>query len=214
IRQLIETQLKGSRPGATATPALPALRDARKQYHSDALYGVFGPDQSASAPSGQLTYGGRDAQRTVAMPGPRNRKLLYAVGAAALVAAVLGVVALTRTGGSGGAPAETAKPLAGAAASGVPTPPATVKPAVPVVRGVTDDTITVGMSAAFSGSSRELGNRMKLGLETAFASINDAGGVAGRTIKLLALDDGYEGKRALANAQELISDRSVFVIIG
>jgi branched-chain amino acid transport system substrate-binding protein len=79
---------------------------------------------------------------------------------------------------------------------------------------VTDDTIVLGMSAAFSGSSRELGTRMKLGLETAFSVINDSGGVAGRTIKLLALDDGYEGKRALANAQELISDRNVFAIIG
>jgi len=70
------------------------------------------------------------------------------------------------------------------------------------------------MSAAFSGASRELGNRMKLGLDTAFAAVNEAGGVAGRSLKLLALDDGYEGKRALANVQELITDRSVFAIIG
>jgi len=82
------------------------------------------------------------------------------------------------------------------------------------MRGVTDDAITLGMSAAFSGASRELGNRMKLGLETAFAAINEAGGVSGRQIKLLALDDGYEGKRALANVQELINDRNVFAIIG
>jgi ABC-type branched-subunit amino acid transport system substrate-binding protein len=83
-----------------------------------------------------------------------------------------------------------------------------------VVRGVTSDSITLGMSAAFSGSSRELGNRMKLGLDTAFAVVNDGGGIAGRAVKLLALDDGYEGKRALANVQELITDRSVFAIIG
>ena len=209
IRQLIEAQLKGSRPGATA---LPALRDARRQL-SDTPIGVFGPDQSASAPSGQLTYGGRDTQRTPLTPGGRSRKLLYVAGAAAVVVAALGVVALTRTRGAAPA-ADVSKPLAAAAATVAPAPAATVKPAVPVVRGVTDDTITVGMSAAFSGSSRELGTRMKLGLETAFASINDAGGIAGRTIKLLALDDGYEGKRALANAQELISDRSVFAIIG
>jgi ABC-type branched-subunit amino acid transport system substrate-binding protein len=70
------------------------------------------------------------------------------------------------------------------------------------------------MSAAFSGASRELGTRMKLGLETAFASINEAGGVAGRRLKLMALDDGYEGPRALANVQELVNDRGVFAIIG
>jgi eukaryotic-like serine/threonine-protein kinase len=214
IRQLIESQLKGSRPGATA---LPALRDARRgHHHSDALYGVFGPDQSASTPSGQLTYGGRDAQPTTAMPGPRKRKLQFIVGAGAAIVAVLGVVALTRTRAPDATPS-SGKPQAAAAsaASAIIAPAAeTVKPVVPAVRGVTDDTITLGMSAAFSGSSRELGTRMKLGLDTAFASINEAGGVAGRKIKLLALDDGYEGKRALANAQELINDRSVFAIIG
>jgi ABC-type branched-subunit amino acid transport system substrate-binding protein len=95
-------------------------------------------------------------------------------------------------------------------AAAAPTP-TTIAPAV---RGVTGDSITLGMSAAFSGSSRELGNRMKLGLDTAFAVVNDAGGVDGRALKLMALDDGYEGKRALANVHELIDDRSVFAIIG
>jgi serine/threonine protein kinase/ABC-type branched-subunit amino acid transport system substrate-binding protein len=208
IRQLIEAQLKGSRPGATA---LPALRDARRNA-SDSLHGVFSPDQSASAPSGQLTYGGRAAQHTVAMPGQRSRKLLYLAGAVALVVAAVGVVALTRGRGTGASLPASSQVAASSAVA--PAPPAQPRTLVPVVRGVTDDTVTVGMSAAFSGSSRELGNRMKLGIETAFAAANDAGGVAGRTLKLLALDDGYEGKRALANVQELISDRSVFAIIG
>jgi ABC-type branched-subunit amino acid transport system substrate-binding protein len=93
----------------------------------------------------------------------------------------------------------------------VPAP--RTEPAV-VVRGVTDDAITLGMSAAFSGPSRELGNHMKLGLDTAFAEINEHGGVAGRALRLVALDDGYDGKRALANVQQLIDDRKVFAIIG
>jgi branched-chain amino acid transport system substrate-binding protein len=44
--------------------------------------------------------------------------------------------------------------------------------------------------------------------------VNDAGGVAGRRVRLLALDDGYEGRRALANVHELIDERKVFAIIG
>ncbi|HMG52197.1 MAG TPA: ABC transporter substrate-binding protein, partial [Kofleriaceae bacterium] len=60
----------------------------------------------------------------------------------------------------------------------------------------------------------ELGNRMKLGLDTAFAVVNDAGGISGRAIKLLALDDGYDGKRALANVQQLIDEHGVFAVIG
>ncbi|HEX8114127.1 MAG TPA: ABC transporter substrate-binding protein, partial [Kofleriaceae bacterium] len=117
-----------------------------------------------------------------------------------------------RSAGSEGA--DRPKPPAPAAAASlvVAAPPA--KTIAPPVRGVTDDSVTLGMSAAFSGASRELGNRMKLGLDTAFAAVNEAGGVAGRSIKLLALDDGYEGKRALANVQELITDRNVFAIIG
>jgi serine/threonine protein kinase/ABC-type branched-subunit amino acid transport system substrate-binding protein len=210
IRQLIEAQLKGSRPGATA---LPALRDARRNA-GDSLYGVFGPDQSASTPSGQLSYGGRDAQRTAPTTRPRNRRLLYVAAAAAVAVAAVGVVALTRGRGTSAALPEASQPAASTAAPVAPAPPASPKTLVPAVRGVTDDSVTVGMSAAFSGSSRELGTRMKLGLDTAFSAVNDAGGVSGRTLKLLALDDGYEGKRALANVQELISDRSVFAIIG
>src|SRR5262249_44161093 len=109
-----------------------------------------------------------------------------------------------------------AKPTAAALATDAP--PAVERlidrPHGLVVRGVTDDSITLGMSAAFSGPSRELGNRMKLGLETAFAAINDDGGVARRKLRLLALDDGYEGVRALANVRELIDERGVFAIIG
>ena len=91
--------------------------------------------------------------------------------------------------------------------------------AVPVapakqVRGVTDTEILLGMSAAFSGSAQELGTRMKLGLETGFEAVNDAGGIAGRRLKLVALDDGYEGTRAADNMKELLEQRRVFGVIG
>ncbi|HZW87563.1 MAG TPA: ABC transporter substrate-binding protein, partial [Myxococcaceae bacterium] len=82
------------------------------------------------------------------------------------------------------------------------------------VRGVTEQEILMGMSAAFSGPSQELGNRMKLGIETGFAQVNEAGGVAGRKLRLVALDDGYEGTRALENMNELLEQRQVFGIIG
>ena len=37
------------------------------------------------------------------------------------------------------------------------------------------------MAAPFSGASRELGRQMKIGVETGFDQINDAGGVNGRS---------------------------------
>src|SRR5262249_2161008 len=41
----------------------------------------------------------------------------------------------------------------------------------PAVRGVTDTEIRFGIAAPFSGSARELGRQMKLGIDTAFGMI-------------------------------------------
>jgi serine/threonine protein kinase/ABC-type branched-subunit amino acid transport system substrate-binding protein len=81
-------------------------------------------------------------------------------------------------------------------------------------RGVTDTEIKLGMSAVFSGPTRELGQNMKLGIETSFQAANDAGGVHGRRLTLTALDDGYEAARVGATMKELIMDRGAFAIIG
>jgi serine/threonine protein kinase/ABC-type branched-subunit amino acid transport system substrate-binding protein len=211
IRQVIETQMRGSRPGAGAP--LPALDEMRAKRNTDGLpFGSFGAPTAAgprTSQSIQLTYGGQPPAQSDPTRLLSRRNLMYAGGGVA-VAVLISLIAFSRRGGSSGT---AEKPADGKpAASAVATPPARTAPLA--VRGITDDTITLGMSAAFSGASRELGNRMKLGLETAFAAVNEAGGVAGRQIKLLALDDGYEGKRALANVQELITDRNVFAIIG
>jgi serine/threonine protein kinase/ABC-type branched-subunit amino acid transport system substrate-binding protein len=209
IRQVIEDQLRGSRPGVAA---LPALRDAVSNPTSVSAPGVF-VSEPGPTPSG--APGVPTAQRVVAPPPAppsrsRRNRVLLAAGAGLAAVALIAVIVATRQ--------EVAEASRGPGlAAAIATPPA--EPAPPAghpiaVRGVTDDAITLGMSAAFSGPSRELGNRMKLGLDTAFAAINDAGGVSGRAIKLLALDDGYDAKRALANAQQLVADRGVFALIG
>lgn len=213
IRQLIESQLKGSSPGAAV---LPTLRDARMTASNSMYGGTQGSDPRNTTSSGQVTYGGLTP---APLPGlgsaQRSRRIYYLGGAVVAAVAAVAVVAFTRGRGASAETAEGAKPAANIAAVAPAAPPMpTPRSLAPVVRGVTDDSITLGMSAAFSGASRELGNRMKLGLDTAIAAINEAGGIAGRTLKLSALDDGYEGKRALANVQELITDRSVFAIIG
>ena len=80
--------------------------------------------------------------------------------------------------------------------------------------GVTDGEGLFGMSAPFSGSARELGRQMKLGIETAFNRINDAGGVDGRMLKLFAADDGYEPGRTLEAMKQLYEKDQVFGVIG
>jgi ABC-type branched-subunit amino acid transport system substrate-binding protein len=81
-------------------------------------------------------------------------------------------------------------------------------------RGVTDTEIRFGISAAFSGPAKELGQNMKRGIEAAFNAANDAGGVFGRQLRLIAADDGYETSRAAITMKHLYEKEQVFGVIG
>lgn len=80
--------------------------------------------------------------------------------------------------------------------------------------GVSDDRVLFGQSAAFSGPAQELGTNMRLGIEAAFNEINEAGGVHGRILKLVTLDDAYEPEAAVTNTLRLIEEENVFALIG
>jgi len=82
------------------------------------------------------------------------------------------------------------------------------------IRGVTDREIRFGMSAPFSGSAKELGHEMKLGIEAAFDLSNESGGVYGRQLSLVAADDGYEPARTAEAMRELREKDEVFGVIG
>nr|MDE0502122.1 ABC transporter substrate-binding protein [bacterium] len=82
------------------------------------------------------------------------------------------------------------------------------------VPGVTDDRILFGQSAAFSGPAQELGTNMRYGIRAAFAEVNEKGGVHGRLLELVTLDDAYEPEAAITNSQALIYDNGVFALIG
>lgn len=91
-------------------------------------------------------------------------------------------------------------------------PPSTPTTTV-LVRGVTNNEISIGMSAPFSGTSKDRGSALKVGIETCFNQINEAGGINGRKISLTALDDAYDPDKALANTKELIEQREAFALI-
>ena len=84
----------------------------------------------------------------------------------------------------------------------------------PAQRGIGEREIRFGIAAPFSGSARELGRQMKLGIDTAFNRINDGGGVDGRMLKLYAADDGYEPGRTVEAMKQLYEKDQVFGIIG
>ncbi|MCY3982342.1 MAG: ABC transporter substrate-binding protein [Roseovarius sp.] len=80
--------------------------------------------------------------------------------------------------------------------------------------GVYKNRILFGQSAAFSGPAKNLGSDMKLGIEAAFSEVNEKGGVHGRVLKLLSVDDYYEPDAAIVNTRQLIEDDKVFALIG
>ncbi len=118
------------------------------------------------------------------------------------------------------APAASVAPPAPAAAQttvAVATPavaPSIPLGAMPAVRGVTDKEIRFGIVGPFSGSSRELGRQMKLGIDAAFNRVNESGGVNGRMLRLLAADDGYEPSRTLEAMKTLYDKDQVFGFVG
>src|SRR5262249_36346946 len=84
----------------------------------------------------------------------------------------------------------------------------------PTIRGVTENEIRLGISAPFTGSAKELGNQMKLGIETAFNLINDSGGMHGRQLRLVAGDDGDEPTRAAETMKGRYEKQQGFGFVG
>jgi ABC-type branched-subunit amino acid transport system substrate-binding protein len=80
--------------------------------------------------------------------------------------------------------------------------------------GVSNDKIVLGQSVALSGPAAQLGIQMRNGLKAYFDEVNAKGGVNGRKIELVTLDDGYEPARTVPNTKELIEKRRVFALIG
>lgn len=115
-------------------------------------------------------------------------------------------------------PSATSPSATAQAGGAAPATAAAVAPAAPAaggaVRGVTDREIRFGISAPFSGPAKELGRQMKLGIDTAFNRVNDAGGVDGRMLRLIAADDGYEPTRTVETMKQLYDRDQVFGIIG
>ncbi|HEX7624459.1 MAG TPA: ABC transporter substrate-binding protein, partial [Anaeromyxobacteraceae bacterium] len=81
-------------------------------------------------------------------------------------------------------------------------------------RATVGATVRFGMVSPFSGPDKELGRSMKTGVELAFAAANELGGVHGRQLTLVALDDGNEPARTADAMRELIENRQVFAVVG
>ena len=81
-------------------------------------------------------------------------------------------------------------------------------------QGVTEEAVLVGNAAATSGALAAVGVPFNQGIEAYFAMVNDAGGVAGRTIEWVHYDDEFDGAQGLTYSQRLVEDDQIFAFVG
>lgn len=105
--------------------------------------------------------------------------------------------------------------LAGALIAGLLAMPSMVQLSlVPSARaqqplvGITDTEIKIGQNAPFSGPASVYG-QISTAESHYFQMVNDQGGVNGRKIRLIALDDGYSPPKAVEVIRKLIEEEQV-----
>jgi len=77
--------------------------------------------------------------------------------------------------------------------------------------GVTDTTIRLGQTMPYSGPTSAYGTYGKA-QAAFFRMINERGGINGRTIELLSLDDGYSPPRTVEQVRKLVEQEQVLAI--
>jgi branched-chain amino acid transport system substrate-binding protein len=78
--------------------------------------------------------------------------------------------------------------------------------------GVSDREIRIGQSIDLSGPVSEFGQDVANGARAYFDLVNEKGGIHGRQIKLISLDDKYKVSDTVKNVQQLIKDDQVFAL--
>lgn len=73
--------------------------------------------------------------------------------------------------------------------------------------GVTEKEILIGSCAALEGPSSFLGKETVAGAEAYFQSVNEEGGINGRKLRLVSLDDGYDPAKTQACWDKLMAQK-------
>jgi ABC-type branched-subunit amino acid transport system substrate-binding protein len=79
--------------------------------------------------------------------------------------------------------------------------------------GVTDTEILVGASVTLSGVTGFLGEEVVAGIDSVFQEVNEAGGIQGRNLRLIAYDDGGDSSQMLANTRKLTEEDKVIALV-
>lgn len=83
---------------------------------------------------------------------------------------------------------------------------------ITAVPGVSTREIRVGMSAAFKGTAAGLGTEFFRGAQAYYDEVNSRGGINGRMVTVVALDDGYEPTPCIRNTLHLVEKENVFFL--
>jgi len=86
-------------------------------------------------------------------------------------------------------------------------------PAGAAVPGLTNSRITLGSTLSISGILAGRSADVMLGMNAAFGAVNKTGGVNGRELKLMALDDGYAPARSVENVNRLLGPDGAFALL-
>ncbi|MCK4790301.1 MAG: ABC transporter substrate-binding protein [Desulfobacteraceae bacterium] len=84
--------------------------------------------------------------------------------------------------------------------------------AIGETNGITEDTITIGSSAAITGHASFLGSQTINGSLAYIKEINANGGIHGRQIRLISYDDQYDPPQTVTNTQKLIVEDEAFLL--
>jgi ABC-type branched-subunit amino acid transport system substrate-binding protein len=89
---------------------------------------------------------------------------------------------------------------------------ASMEPGTASAPGVTPRQIRIGMSAAFKGTAAGLGTELYRGAQAYYEEVNERGGVFGRALSVIALDDSYEPTPCIQNTIQLLEKGKVFFL--
>jgi len=79
--------------------------------------------------------------------------------------------------------------------------------------GITKDTITIGATYPLSGTASAYASVAK-GMNAYFQYINDKGGINGRKVTYIVVDDVYNAANTPAKARELVEQDKIFAAVG
>lgn len=81
----------------------------------------------------------------------------------------------------------------------------------PAAQGAPNE-IRIGMSAAFRGTAAGLGIELYRGAQAYYSEVNARGGILGRPISVVALDDSYNPEPCIRNTIQLLDREKVFFL--